>query len=143
MDTDEIESLRHLHWMPSRIPVIDALAADVPPGAGVDFEIPASHEQRWYPKPDGTTTLYLPYSGAPFDARIFRLVPGGWDHTTCDVCTVVIPPMTLCYVTSKGGYVGLCAGCYSRFVVRNTSLMSRVLTRVKRLVRIRSGIQHK
>ena len=139
MDTEEIENLRYLHWMPSRIPIVDALAADVPPGEGVNIEIPASHEQRWYPMPDGATTLYVPYSGKAFDATIFRVVPGGWDHTTCDVCTVVIPPMTLCYVTTEGPYVGLCPGCYSSFVVRNASIISRVLSHVKRLAGVRSG----
>jgi len=111
---EELDRLRTVAWMPSRIPVRDALAASVP--KDVEFSkdlIPPSYEQRWYPQQDGSLRLLIPYDGGSFDSALFHIVPGAWDHTTCDLCVAHIPAMTICYVTRVNPYVAFCSACYA------------------------------
>jgi hypothetical protein len=123
MDEDLLSRLQTLVWMPSRIPIQDALVADVPAGVTLSADqIPPSHEQRWFPQEDGSLQLMVSYRGGAFDASIFRMAPKAWDHTTCDVCMVRIPPMTLCYVTASGSCVELCEGCYAARVLGRGSI---------------------
>jgi hypothetical protein len=114
------------HWMPSRIPIRDALAARFAAGAPVPTErLPKTHEQRWYPEAGGGQTLRVPYDGGPFDDSLFVVEKRTWDHTTCDNCAAVIPAMTLCYVTVRNPYVGLCVSCYKTLVVSKVNLLRR------------------
>jgi hypothetical protein len=73
MTNEELDELAVLAWMPSRIPVVDALAALVPKGA--EERIASSYEQRWYPQDDGSLRLLLPYHGGPFDSAFFTSRP--------------------------------------------------------------------
>jgi hypothetical protein len=137
MTNGELDQLAALPWMPSRIPVLDALTTLIPKGAEVAAEhIPPTYEQRWYPQEDGSLRLRIPYNGGPFDNSFFQIMPGGWDHTTCDLCTVHIPAMTLCYVTRSGRYVGLCAQCYSRSIVTRVGLIRGLVWKAKRMLGI-------
>lgn len=100
-------------WMPSRIPVKDALAAFVPKGAVAPEPPRPVYETRWIPESNGTRML-LPHDGGPFDEKTFRLERGAWDHVTCDLCNARIPAMTLCHVSKSGDFVVLCNDCYSK-----------------------------
>ena len=102
MTDEELKELRSLTWMPSRIPVLDALTTSAPKGGLPKGDIPQSYEQRWYPQQDDTVRLLIPYNGQEFDPKIFHIEPNAWDHTTCDHCNTRIPAMTLCYVTKNG-----------------------------------------
>jgi hypothetical protein len=140
MTNEELDELAVLAWMPSRIPVVDALAALVPKGAEVAEErIASSYEQRWYPQDDGSLRLLLPYHGGPFDSAFFHIAPGAWDHTTCDFCVAHIPAMTLCYVTRSGRYVGLCADCYSKHIVRRVGFFRMLLWKIKKMLRVHAA----
>jgi hypothetical protein len=137
---DEGEDLPTRRWMPSRIPVRDALVANF--GAGVQVpadRLPKAHELRWYPEPNGELTLRVPYDGSPYDDSLFAIERAAWDHTTCDNCTAHIPAMTLCYVTASGAYVGLCVSCYRTLVVAKIALSRRVLWHLRRLFRAHSA----
>ena len=102
-------------WMPSRIPVRDALVAFVPNGVS-EPEVPRSvYETRLYPHPGGGI-MKAPYDGGPFDSNVFRIEAGAWDHTTCDLCNKRIPAMILCYVTKEDPYHALCESCFSNHV---------------------------
>lgn len=129
------EELRHLPsqlWMPSRIPVRDALAASIPEGTELAKELMApTYEQRWYPQKDGNLRLLIPYDGATFDSKIFHIEPCGWDHTTCDLCNARIPAMTLCYVTKHDPYIGLCSNCYKEHVAKKVGALRSVLWQFK------------
>lgn len=131
----DLSHLPELPWMPSRIPVRDALAASVPPGAEFPKDcIPSSHEQRWYPQADGSLRLRVPYDGGDYDSTLFHIERRAWDHTTCDVCTSCIAPMTVCYVTQAGPYTALCCSCYRKWVVNRRGIFARVLWHTKRLL---------
>jgi hypothetical protein len=135
---DELERLPLLDWMPSRIPLRDALVTLVPPGGG-EFpkeKIPASPEQRWFPLDDGGLRLLVPYNGQAFDLKLFHIEPDAWDHTTCDVCIKRIRPMTLCYVTKFDPYIELCVECYATHVVKRRGLLNLALWHAKRLIGI-------
>ena len=135
MTDAELDQLPNLEWMPSRIPVRDALVASVP--KGVEFSkdhIPPSYEQRWYPQENGGVRLMVPYGGEPFDAALFHIEPGAWNHTTCDLCNAHIAAMTLCFVTKRDPYIALCADCYSKYVVNQRGLLTQILWHAKRLV---------
>ena len=122
MTDQELSELPFCDWMPSRIPIRDALVATIAPG--VEFPrklVPPGSEQRWYPQQNGGLQLMVPYDGGPFDASLFQIETGAWDHTTCDVCVARIPGMILCYVTTSDPYVGLCAKCYEKHAVRKTN----------------------
>jgi hypothetical protein len=112
----EIDKLPASSWMPSRIPVQDALATFVPDGAAaVDPPRPV-YEIRCCPKAGGYLML-LPYDGGPFDSNVFHIEAGAWDHVTCDFCNVRIPAMTLCYVTKAGAFQALCEKCFNTHVI--------------------------
>ena len=135
MINDELNQLPALAWMPSRIPVRDALVTFVP--KGVEFSkdlIPPSYEQRWYPQRDGSSRLVVPFDGGPFNSELFHIEPGGWDHTTCDFCNARIPALTICYVTRFDPYVALCADCYLKHVVNRLGLLKLILWHAKKLV---------
>src|SRR5215471_13950102 len=91
------ESLPSLAWMPSRIPIRDALVAFVANGDEPPPLPYPSSESRWYPV-QGGHRLAIPYDGKPFNSDAFQLEEKLWDHTTCDNCVKRIPAMTLCYV---------------------------------------------
>ncbi len=137
MTKEELDRLPLLEWMPSRIPLRDALATVVPSGSG---EFPREKlppgESRWYPQDDGSLRLLVPYHSQPFDTTLFHVEAGAWDHTTCDVCVARIRPMTLCYVTKFDSYIELCVRCYAEHVVKRHGLLNFVLWQVKRLTGI-------
>jgi hypothetical protein len=115
MSDDDLEELRQLKFMPSRIPALDALEVFVPKGAESDPELDQvraeTGQSRWYPVDGGHRVLIL-YEGAQFNADRFTLLPGGWDHEHCSRCHGTIEPMTLCWVTESGPYVLLDEKCY-------------------------------
>lgn len=135
MTHDELDQLPNLAWMPSRIPVRDALVAPVPKGVELaKDQIPPSHEQRWYPQEDGSLRLLVPYAGGPFDSALFHIEQGAWNHTTCDLCNAHIVAMTLCFVTKRDPYIALCSSCYVKHVVHRRSFLAQILWHAKRLV---------
>ncbi|HTD28237.1 MAG TPA: hypothetical protein VK660_02505 [Xanthomonadaceae bacterium] len=131
MPTDS-QDLQSLPWMSCRIPVRDALAAFVPRDS-TDFAPPRPvYETRWYPRPDGYRVL-IPHDGGPFDANIFHIEPGAWDHVTCNSCNVRIKAMTPCYVTRHGAFLVLCTTCHEREVVGKLPFVQAIVLRLKRL----------
>jgi hypothetical protein len=146
MTHPDIDKLSSYDWMPSRIPVRDALAAVVSKNIQLPKDqIPPSHEQRWYPLEDGSLKLLVPYENQPFDPTIFHIEERALDHTTCDVCSVHIPAMTLCYVTKPpwlshhvppDPYVDVCANCYETHVINRRGVVRRILWKAKRLIGI-------
>jgi hypothetical protein len=130
--------LTSLTWMPSRIPVQDALVAFVPEGHEAPRAPFSSYEQRWYPQPGGLQ-MVLPYRGEPFDASLFHVERGFWDHITCDLCTTHIPAMTLCYVTRAGAFKALCTACYTTNIVAKLGTVRALLWHIKRLVGVSAG----
>jgi hypothetical protein len=92
---------------------------------------------------NGTSALspasQLPYGGEPFDASIFHVEKGFWDHITCDLCTARIPAMTLCYVTRDGAYKALCVTCYAGNVVAKLGPLRAVLWHMKRLAGVHAA----
>jgi hypothetical protein len=136
----ELDGLARVAWMPSRIPIVDALAASVPNGVEISTDrIPPSHEQRWCPRDDGSLRLLIPHDGKPFDNSLFQVAPGGWDHSTCDCCRAHIAAMTLCYVTRSGAYFGFCSDCYSRRIVSRTGSVRMLLWKAKRMLGIEAA----
>ena len=135
MTTAELNTLPFYSWMPSRIPVRDALVSLVP--KDVEFpkdRIPSTPEQRWYPQPDGSTKLVVPYDGGAFDQSLFHIEPRAWDHTTCDKCNSRIPAMTICFVTEQDPYVALCSACYEKHVATHLGVLRLALWRAKRII---------
>jgi hypothetical protein len=116
--TDPFAEYRGLEFMESRILIQDALAVFVPDSPPISPNVKAAISQhgasRWFPQSGGHEVL-VPYGGEAYDADIFRVVPGGWDHETCTHCRAHIPPMTLCWVTPSGWYVLLCQQCHGAF----------------------------
>jgi hypothetical protein len=134
---EERKRLPFLEWLPSRIPVRDALVASVPKDVRLPEErIPPNNEIRWYPHDDESLRLLMLYSGQSFDPALFHVEEGAWDHTTCDLCVARIPPLTLCYVTKFDPYIELCSKCYEEHVVNRSRLLKRVSWRAKRLIGI-------
>jgi hypothetical protein len=119
---DPFADYRGLEFMQSRIPIQDALSAFTPEGDSVSSVVEAASrevaEARWYPRPGGLELL-IPHHGEPFDAAVFTVKPGAWDHETCSHCVARIPPMTLCWVTRSGWYVLLCEDCYGKFTIEH------------------------
>jgi hypothetical protein len=111
----DLDELRRLRFMPSRIPALDALEIFVLDGTQPDAEFTELQRRtgrsRWYPKEGGHHVLIL-YEGGPFNAERFSLVKGAWDHEHCGRCQGTIEPMTLCWVTESGEYVLLDEKCY-------------------------------
>ena len=112
--SEDLDSLRRLSFMPSRIPALDALEIFVPDGAAADAELEElqrrSGGSRWYPVQGGHRVLIL-YEGGPYNAQRFSLAKGAWDHEHCSRCGATIEPMTLCWVTESGDYVLLDEKC--------------------------------
>jgi hypothetical protein len=78
---DEGEDLPTRQWMPSRIPVRDALAAKFVAGVHVsDDRLPKAYEARRYPESDGGLTLRVPYDGGPYDESLFAIAGGLGSH---------------------------------------------------------------
>ena len=114
----ELRNLPLSSWMPSRIPLQDALVAFVPQGAIAPNPPRPVHETRWFPEPNGARLL-IPYDGGPFDGQIFHLERGAWDHVTCALCNSRIPAITLCHVTTTGEFNALCEDCFSKHFERS------------------------
>ena len=113
LTTEDLAALPASAWMPSRIPIQDALATFVPEGVEPPNPPRPVYEMRWFPEPGGARML-LPYDGGPFDEKTFRIEQGAWDHVTCDLCNARILPMTLCYVTREGAFNALCEQCFKK-----------------------------
>lgn len=113
-----IEELARFEWMPSRIPVQDALTRFIPEtNAGPAVDVPPfARVTRYYPQEGGLRVL-RPFPGlAEFDPNVWTVAKGAWDHDDCDFCDACIPAMTLCWVTRFDPYVLLCAACHARVV---------------------------
>lgn len=128
-----LDKLPSLNWMPSRIPIRDALVAFVADGVEPPQLPYESGERRWYPV-QGGLRLAIPYDGQPIKDSPFQIEKGLWDHSTCDCCSNRIEAMTLCYITERGTYVGLCVDCYETLVGTKVSPMRSLIWRIKRLV---------
>jgi len=129
----DFQKLPGLSWLPSRIPVRDALATFIPKDGELKKKLtPSSYEQRWRPEDGGGVRLLVPYDGGSFDSGIFHIEAGAWDRTTCDWCNTRIPAMTLCYVTKHDPYIALCENCYRKHVVNKVGLARAVLWRIKK-----------
>jgi hypothetical protein len=140
MTDEDTPDFAALAWMPSRIPIRDSLVASVANAAQIPEEkIPSSYEQRWYPEPDGSLRLLVPYDGGDFDESIFHIERRAWDHTTCDWCTTRIAPMALCFVTTSGRYIGLCRDCYRKQVVSRKNILAQVVWYLKRWVGVHAA----
>ena len=114
--SEDLEALRRLRFMPSRIPALDALEIFVPDGAAPDPELDELQQRtgqsRWYPIEGGHRVVIL-YEGGPYNAGRFALAKGAWDHEHCSRCGATIEPMTLCWVTEAGEYVLLDEKCHT------------------------------
>jgi hypothetical protein len=120
MTEKELSELSAYPWMPSRIPLRDALVTfvrDAPEPDPVIAEMQSRLGQNaWYPVQGGHRVL-MPHDGGAYDAGRFTIEPRAWDHEHCSVCQERIPAMTLCYVTRPDQpYVLLCSACYERHV---------------------------
>ena len=115
MDTDNLEELRSLNFMQSRIPALDALEIFVPNASPDDAELAELQSRtghsRWYPIEGGHRVLIL-YEGGPYNEERFKLLTGAWDHEHCSRCGETIRPMTLCWVMAEGPYVLLDDACH-------------------------------
>ena len=119
-------------WMPSRIPVRDALVAIFAANEKPDqTKLPNTSETRWYPQDDGTVRFLAPYDDGPYDKQMFHVEPKGWDHTSCDFCNSGIEAMTLCYVTVRNPYFQLCLKCYSTEVANKLSFVRNLVWRLR------------
>jgi hypothetical protein len=120
MRDDELSKLLTYHWMPSRIPLRDALTTfvpDAPEPEPVIAEMSSRfHESVWFQVKGGHRVLFL-YDGGAFDRSRFTFEPKVWDYDECAICGERIPSMTLCYVTKpQQPYVLLCERCYEHHV---------------------------
>ena len=123
MTDEELADLRRVEWMPSRIPVLDALQtfhpglgsddADLDPG--LTNELRRWPEARWHPIESGFR-VSVPNNGRPFDHERFGVETGGWNHSHCDNCGTHIPAMTLLWVTRYDPYVQFCVDCYAKHI---------------------------
>jgi hypothetical protein len=121
MTDDELSKLPSYRWMPSRIPLRDALTTFVPNAPEPEPIITEMNsrcgESVWFEAEGGHRVLFL-YDGGAFDQSRFTLEPKGWDFNECSICVKRIPSMTLCHVTEpRQIYVLLCEQCYERHVV--------------------------
>lgn len=120
MDEEELSKLSTYQWMPSRIPLRDALSTFVTDGPEPEPVIEEmskrGRESVWYIVEGGHRVLFL-HDGGEFDANRFILEPKAWDHEHCAVCSEHMPAMTLCHVTKPGEpYFSLCVSCYEKHV---------------------------
>ena len=111
----DLKELRRLKFMPSRIPLQDALETFVPTDAPPDDELQEitsrTGSARWYPVEGGHRVLIL-FQGGSYDPQRFTLQRDAWDHEHCSHCGDTIPSMTLCWVTASGEYIVLDEKCY-------------------------------
>lgn len=119
MEDPELQELRRLSFMESRIPRLNALEVFVPTGAENDEAVNELSSRtgfsRWFPVEGGHRVLIL-FQGGEYDRSRFVFVEGGWDHEHCRRCHQTIEPMTLCWVTESDPFVLLCADCHSLVV---------------------------
>ena len=121
MTDDELSKLPAYRWMPSRIPLRDALTTFVPNAPEPELAI-AEMSSRcgqsvWLEVAGGHRVLFV-YDGGAFDESRFTLEPKVWDYDDCAICSEHIPSMTLCHVTEpKQPYVLLCERCYESHVI--------------------------
>ena len=128
-------NLHNLDWMPSRIPVLDALEAIFEAGEAPDkSKLPLSRETRWYPLDDGRIRFLAPHWGDKYDETTFQLASKAWDHTTCDLCISTVPAMKLFYVTKHDPNIQLCLKCYSNRVVSKLSLVRNLTWRIRQFI---------
>ena len=112
--SDRFAEFRGLSFVPSRIPVTDALVAFIPHGQpirpAVQEALDRAGSSRWYPAAGGHE-LHIPYEGGPYDRAHFKVRPKAWDHETCSSCAKRLPPTTSCWVTEDGPFTLLCGAC--------------------------------
>ena len=125
MTDEELSKLPAYDWMPSRIPLRDALStfvADAPEPEPIIEEMSNRCGQSiWYQAEGGHRVLFL-HDGGAFDSSRFTFEPKVWDFNECSLCGAHIAAMTLCHVTKpEQPYILLCADCYERHVVENLS----------------------
>jgi ribosomal protein S21 len=60
-------------------------------------------------------TGYFPYRNQPYDPRIFRLEPGGWDHEHCSLCHATIQEDDMYWVNLGEDEVDLCDRCHEHY----------------------------
>lgn len=118
MTNEELLKLPAYQWMPSRIPLRDALSSVVLDTRQPDPILVEMSERCgqsvWFETEGGYRVLFL-YDGGVFDTSRFTLESKVWDYDECAICGERIPAMTLCHVTKPGmPYVLLCASCYTR-----------------------------
>ncbi len=115
MDAENLDQLRTLKFMPSRIPALDALEIFVPTDIVEDAELSElrsrTGQSRWYPV-EGGHRVHILYEGGPYNASRFKLLSGAWDHEHCTRCGATIPTMTLRWVTVEDPYVLLDEACH-------------------------------
>jgi hypothetical protein len=121
MTEEDLAKLPADQWMPSRIPLRDALATFVPdasaPEPVMEEMSKRCGESVWYIVENGHRVLFL-HDGGPFDASRFTLEPKAWDHEHYALCSAHIPAMTLCHVTKPGQpYFTLCVSCYENHII--------------------------
>jgi hypothetical protein len=63
---------------------------------------------------EGKWVVCQPYRGQHFDPKLYRLVPGGWDHDHCCVCAATILPGDEWWTSLLPDDVGLCLACHAR-----------------------------
>ena len=125
MSDEELSKLSAYKWMPSRIPLRDALTTFVPDAAAPELVIEEMSkrygESVWFEAKGGHRVLFL-YDGGDFDAGRFTLEPKVWDYDNCAICGEKIPAMTLCHVTEPDQpYIVLCVTCYERHAIAQRS----------------------
>ena len=120
MTDEELSKLPAYQWMPSRIPLRDALSTFVPDAPAPEPIIEQMSglygQSVWLEREGGHRVLFL-YDGGDFDASRFTLESKIWDYDECAICGSKISAMTLCYVTKPSQpYILLCASCYERHI---------------------------
>ena len=120
MTEQKLSELSDYPWMPSRIPLRDALSTFVPkankPEPIIEEMTGRLGTSVWYEVEGGHKVLML-YDGGKYDASRFTIEPLAWDYEDCNACGEHVPAKTLCYVTKPGQpYYLLCSTCYERHV---------------------------
>jgi hypothetical protein len=112
----DLDDLRRLSFIESRVPALDALEGFVPTGGESDPAVEAARGltgfSRWYPVQGGHRVHFL-YQGGAYDTSRFTVAKGAWDHEHCKRCGTRIESMSPCFVTPEGPYVVLCTACHA------------------------------
>lgn len=115
--SDRWAEFRGLPFIPSRMPVLDALVAFIPAGEpirpAVQRTVDRAGSCRWF-SVSGGHELLVPYEGGQYDRAEFKVRLKGWDHETCSGCRARVPAMTPCWVTEDGPLKLLCSACKAR-----------------------------